>query len=113
MRSSEPSIGPAPARAPPRSQLYSPTPPHSPAPAPEVNARLANLEVDFLWRRERLVVEVDGYRYHADRTAFETDRRRDAELSASGYRVIRVTWRQLNADRDPTLARLAMALATR
>jgi hypothetical protein len=29
-------------------------------PAPRVNARLGGYEVDFLWREEQLVVEVDG-----------------------------------------------------
>jgi very-short-patch-repair endonuclease len=54
--------------------------------------------VDLLWAAQRLVVEFDGFSFHGDRAAFERDRRRDAELQASGYRVIRVTWRQL-ADR--------------
>ena len=36
-------------------------------PAPQVNAIVAGLEVDFLWRPERLIVEVDGYRYHSGR----------------------------------------------
>ena len=36
-------------------------------PRPEVNARAAGFEVDFLWRPEALVVEIDGYRYHSGR----------------------------------------------
>jgi hypothetical protein len=39
-------------------------------PRPEVNARVGPYEVDFLWRRQRLVVEVDGYAFHSSRTAF-------------------------------------------
>ena len=34
-------------------------------PAPETNVRVAGHEVDCLWPAERLVVEVDGYAYHA------------------------------------------------
>ncbi|HET9739877.1 MAG TPA: DUF559 domain-containing protein, partial [Solirubrobacteraceae bacterium] len=52
-------------------------------------------EVDLLWRRERLIVEVDGYAYHSTRQAFERDRARDAALQAAGYRVVRLTWRQI------------------
>ena len=44
---------------------------------------------------ERLVIEVDGYAYHSDPEAFEADRRRDARLSAHGYRVLRFSYRQI------------------
>jgi very-short-patch-repair endonuclease len=79
-------------------------------PSPEVNARLAEIEVDFLWRAERLVVEVDGFQYHSSRAAFERDRLRDAELQANGYRVIRVTWRQIAMQPEAMLRRIVRAL---
>ena len=60
-----------------------------------MNVLLHGHEVDFLWRRARLVVEVDGRRAHGTRRAFEHDRRRDADLTERGYDVIRFTWRQL------------------
>ena len=41
--------------------------------------------VDFLCRDRRLIVEIDGGQ-HSDT---EADRKRDAELAARGYRVIR------------------------
>jgi very-short-patch-repair endonuclease len=40
-------------------------------PRPEVNVKLDRFEVDFLWRDQRLVVEVDGWGSHRTRTAFE------------------------------------------
>jgi very-short-patch-repair endonuclease len=80
-------------------------------PSPEANVMLHGFEVDFLWREERLVVEIDGYAFHADRQAFERDRRRDAELAAHGYRVIRVTWRQLLDAPTVVVARVAQVLA--
>jgi very-short-patch-repair endonuclease len=64
-------------------------------PRPEVNVRVASFTVDFLWRDRRLVVEVDGYRAHGTRSAFESDRARDVELRLLGYEVLRFTWRQL------------------
>jgi len=67
-------------------------------PAPALNARIAGLEVDTLWRSERLVVEVDGYAFHSGRTAFERDRRRDAALQSAGLRVTRLSWRQLTEE---------------
>jgi very-short-patch-repair endonuclease len=80
-------------------------------PAPEVNAQVGPYEIDFLWRDQRLALETDGWDFHSDRTAFEQDRRRDAELVARGYRVIRVTWRQLAEEPIAVVARLAAALA--
>ncbi len=50
---------------------------------------------DFLWRRERLVVETDGYRYHRGALAFEEDHARDLELRRLGLQVLRFTYRQL------------------
>jgi very-short-patch-repair endonuclease len=80
-------------------------------PAPEVNIRLHGYEVDFFWRDERLVVEVDGYQFHSSRTAFERDRRRDADLQNAGLRTLRVTWSQLLDTPYATLAHLVRALS--
>ncbi len=55
--------------------------------------------VDFLVG-ERLVIEADGYEWHADRAAFERDRERDRELVRRGYLVIRVTYQQAHDDLD-------------
>ena len=79
-------------------------------PRPETNVHVAGYEVDFLWRDHRLVVEVDGFAFHASRTAFERDRARDATLQAAGYRVVRLTWRQLTDEPHAVVARLASLL---
>jgi len=79
-------------------------------PAPETNVRVGSYEVDFYWRRERLVVEVDGHAFHATNRAFENDRRRDSSLAASGIRVMRVTWKQLTSEPEAMLVRLGQAL---
>lgn len=78
--------------------------------APATNRRVRGLEVDFLWRREGVVVEVDGFTHHSSRPAFERDRARDARLAAAGLRVVRVTWRQLADEPLAVLARLAQTL---
>jgi very-short-patch-repair endonuclease len=82
-------------------------------PMPQVNARLGRHEVDFLWREQQLVVEVDGFRFHSSRASFEGDRHRDAALAAIGYTVLRITWRQLVAAPEAVVARMAAALASR
>lgn len=79
-------------------------------PRPEVNVVIQGFEVDFLWRCRWLVVEVDGFAYHSSKRAFETDRRRDADLTAAGFRVVRLTWRQLHNEPEAVAARVALAL---
>ena len=80
-------------------------------PRPELNVTVLGHEIDFVWRTERVAAEVDGYVFHASRDSFAADRRRDAELTAAGYRVLRFTWSDLHDDRLATIARLAQALA--
>ena len=79
-------------------------------PEPEVNARLAGYEVDFLWREQRRIIEVDGYAYHSTRQATTRDRRKDDDLEAAGYRVTRFTADQVLRDPDDTLARATRAV---
>jgi hypothetical protein len=79
-------------------------------PRPEVNPVVAGHEVDFLWRRRRLVVETDGAATHLTPTAFEEDRRRDAALQIAGYRVVRFTWAQVTDDPRRVAATLRAAL---
>lgn len=50
--------------------------------------------VDFLIG-ERLVIEVDGRAFHSGEKRFETDRRRDAQLSVHGCRVLRFSYKQV------------------
>ncbi len=83
---------------------------------PERNALVdvgeAVFEVDCLWRNAGLIVELDSRRFHQTRAAFEGDRARDRALTALGWRVIRVTWRQLHSDEPRLVADLRFALAS-
>jgi hypothetical protein len=81
-------------------------------PRPEINRRVAGLEVDFLWRGPRLIAEADSRRYHATRQAFERDRERDALLLLHGYRVVRLTERRLVTDPDGVSALLGALVST-
>lgn len=68
-------------------------------PRPVVNGTRSGYELDALWPDARVVVELDGRAFHATRQAFERDRAQDRRLVVEGWRVIRITWRQLHADR--------------
>jgi very-short-patch-repair endonuclease len=80
-------------------------------PPTRTNFEVQGHEVDNLYEEAKLVVETDGYAFHRTRARFENDRRRDAILLAAGYRVMRVTWRQLEEEPEALIARLATALA--
>ncbi len=43
----------------------------------------------------RLIAELDGRSVHGTAAAFERDRARDRSLNVAGWRVVRITWRQL------------------
>jgi very-short-patch-repair endonuclease len=60
-------------------------------PRPQVNHYDNGRERDFRWPDHRLIAEVDGWTHHRSRAAFTTDRRRDREALAEGYRVARFT----------------------
>ena len=60
-------------------------------PRPEVNAAIEGYEVDFAWRKPRVIAELDSYVTHGSRLAFEHDRERDRKLTLAGWRVIRMT----------------------
>jgi len=67
-------------------------------PVPLPNHYMEGREVDFVWERQRLVVETDGWEYHRTRAAFERDRARDTELMVAGYRVARITFKRLASE---------------
>jgi hypothetical protein len=77
-------------------------------PAPAANASVCGFLVDALWPDARIVVESDGYDFHAMPTTFEEDRRRDQVLLGAGYRVMRITRTQLRHEPE----RLAATLRT-
>lgn len=79
-------------------------------PRPQTNVIVEGFECDAVWPAARLVVELDSRRYHLTPTAFEKDRQRDRVLQRSGWRVIRVTHRQLT---DPALIGDLLALLGR
>jgi hypothetical protein len=61
-------------------------------PPPETNKLVAGRRLDCRWRQRRLTVELDGYRYHSSRHAWEEDRRREREVRARGDEFRRYTW---------------------
>jgi hypothetical protein len=82
-------------------------------PPPEVNVTVGRFEVDLLWRAADLIVELDGFRHHGTRSAFERDRARDVELRLLGYEVLRFTYRQVRDTPGEVAAALRALLERR
>jgi very-short-patch-repair endonuclease len=77
---------------------------------PETNVKLDRWEVDFLWREERLVVEIDSFAYHHGSVSFHDDHDRDLDLRQLGVVVLRYSERQLEEEPDRIVADVAAAL---
>jgi hypothetical protein len=69
------------------------------------------IEADCVWREQQLIVELDGREIHDTSAAFERDRARDRAAIAAGWRVIRITWRQLHEEPAALARDLRAALA--
>ncbi|WP_010146805.1 type IV toxin-antitoxin system AbiEi family antitoxin domain-containing protein [Serinicoccus profundi] len=75
-------------------------------PLPEQQAEIADehglfvARVDFLFRRERVIVEFDGMLKYDDPTALRREKLREDRLRELGYEVVRLTWADLA---DPRL----------
>ena len=59
---------------------------------PETNRPAGGRRVDCRWPERALTVEVDSYRYHRTRHAWEEDRRREREAYARGDEFRRYTY---------------------
>jgi very-short-patch-repair endonuclease len=66
--------------------------------------------VDFAWPQERLVVEVDGFAFHADCSSFRSDRRRTNAFVLGGWRVLRFVWEDVVHRPEVVVAQVRRAL---
>lgn len=80
-------------------------------PEPQVNFRVGQYIVDFLWPGRRAIVETDSYLYHRGEVAFQDDRARDLYLKRRGYSVLRLSEKQVNEESDLVAEVLAEMLA--
>ena len=69
-------------------------------------------EVDFHVLGSPVILECDGWVFHGlDRTTFERDRIRDAELTAAGWIIVRFTYRSITSTPGRTARRIQNAVA--
>jgi very-short-patch-repair endonuclease len=80
-------------------------------PLPRFNYVVCGYECDAVWPDHRMIVELDSRAIHGTKAAFGRDRERDRILQAARWRVVRLTWRQIERDLEAVLADLRKMLA--
>jgi hypothetical protein len=75
-----------------------------------VDGETGTHEVDSLWEKHKLAVQLDGFEFHRTRRDREKDAASDADLELAGYRVTRLTWDDVTIHGERTLRRLRLAL---
>jgi very-short-patch-repair endonuclease len=78
---------------------------------PRLNVSFGTYVPDMVWSDQRVIVEVDSWRWHGGRRKFEDDRQRDATLIAQGWTILRFTARQIEREPYRVIAQIAAALA--
>lgn len=66
--------------------------------------------VDVAFPKQKVAVEVDGWAFHHDRTAFQNDRARQNKISLNGWQVLRFTWLDLTEYPHRVIAEIAAAV---
>ena len=79
-------------------------------PMPQFNVYVEGELVDVVWPEHRLIVEVDGYKYHQGKRAFGNDRPRDRALVRAHWTVVRFTDDQVDQDPEGVAAELSELL---
>jgi hypothetical protein len=59
-------------------------------PTPRINVKVNGKEVDALFPKERVIVELDSVEFHDDPISFRSDRRRDRGSAAHGFVTVRL-----------------------
>ena len=77
---------------------------------PKTNRPAGGRRVDCRWPEQRLTVELDSYRYHHSRHAWESDRRREREAHARGDDLRRYTYGDVFETPELMLAELRVLL---
>lgn len=80
-------------------------------PLPETNVRFGRFEADFVWRDERVIVELDSPTFHGGPGAFQRDREKDLVFRDAGFDVLRFTRAHVIHEPAMVLVRLVRALA--
>lgn len=80
---------------------------------PDCNVYLNGFKVDAVWRRQKLIVELDGKDGHASWERMRSDHHRDLVHRRAGFHTRRYVWEQFEEQGDLVAADIGEALAER
>ncbi|MFL5826421.1 MAG: type IV toxin-antitoxin system AbiEi family antitoxin domain-containing protein [Thermoleophilaceae bacterium] len=81
-------------------------------PLPITNRVVGEHRVDCYWPEHHLIVELDGYRYHHSRHAWEEDRRRERDARSNRNEYRRFSYGDVFEDRSYMLAEIRALTAS-
>lgn len=79
---------------------------------PEQNQWVAGHKADCIYRRAWLVIELDGRAHHERRAQFTADRQRDTDYQLAHFRIVRLTWWDLEPEWAERTAEILRAFLT-
>lgn len=82
-------------------------------PAKQVNVKSDTTNtwrLDFVYRQHKVLIEVDGRRWHAGRPRVKSDMRRDNVMNVRGWIVLRFTWEDIMHEPEYVLDQIRRAL---
>jgi very-short-patch-repair endonuclease len=82
-------------------------------PPPETNVKFGRFEADFVWRDQRVIVELDSPTFHSGPGVFQRDREKDLVFRDAGFDVLRFTRAHVVHEPAMVLVRLVRALERR
>ncbi len=80
-------------------------------PPDKTDTHIGGVEVDAVWHRAKLIVEIDGRDNHRSWAQIVRDRRNELDLRARGYLILRYTREQLTLEPARVAADIAAALS--
>jgi len=69
--------------------------------------------IDFAYPPQKIGIEADGYRWHSSRADWSRDQTRLNELVAQGWRILRITWADIEGGGSRLIANLRSLLGQR
>ncbi len=75
---------------------------------PDVQVWIGRMRVDLMIGN--VIIEIDGFEHHSNRTDYRRDRRRCNALTALGYRVLRFSWEEVVPTPEYVVAKVREAL---
>lgn len=79
-------------------------------PMPKVNEKIFGREVDMYWARYGVVLELDGDAFHSDPAQKKLDLEKQRYLESRGLIVLRITFKEFEANPSAAIARVLAEL---